>query len=476
MIIQTKLPRCEPEVQNISSTSVLNFVNALKREEIDVHSFMLLRHGHVVAEGTWSPYNPDHPHILNSLSKSFTSTAIGLAIEEGKLSVDDAVISFFPEDVTEAIANNMAHLKVRHLLSMSTGHSVDTTPFLRRSDHWVKEFLSIPIEHEPGTHFLYNTGATYMLSAILTKVTGLKLLDYLEPRLFEPLGMSDITTTSCPMGIHFGGAGMNVKIEDIAKFGLLYLQKGVWEGKQILPENWVDEATKKQISNGDDANNDWAQGYAYQFWRCRHGAYRGDGAFGQYCVVLPEQDAVVAVTAGVMEMSSILDLVWTYLLPGMSNTFDLEVDLGSKLDSLAYAPPQILNTSPNISKWSGRCFDVQPNDAGVTAFSFDFSDENSDFTFRDGDGEHHIRVGNSEWIESELSLLGHHVKTAASGTWKNRNTFEMTIRLLGTPFVDTWTCDFINDAVRMSVSRNIWTVPGLSDMALLPTIVGYIKI
>ena len=237
MMIQTKLPRSKPESQNVSSKSILDFVNALELEEHEVHSLMILRNGHVIAEGTWAPYNPEHPHILNSLSKSFTSTAIGMAVEEGKLSVDDTVISFFPDEVTAAIATNMANLKIRHLLSMATGHSTDTTPFLRRSDNWVKEFLSMPIEHEPGTHFLYNTGATYMLSAILTKATGEKLLDYLEPRLFEPLGMSGITTTTCPHGIHFGGAGMMAKIEDLAKFGQLYLQKGVWEGKQIVPEN-----------------------------------------------------------------------------------------------------------------------------------------------------------------------------------------------------------------------------------------------
>jgi len=227
-MIQTKLPRSKPEEQSVSSKAILDFVNGLETEGLGVHSFLVLRHGKVIAEGTWSPYNEEHPHILNSLSKSFTSTAIGLAIEEGKLSLDDAVISFFPEYMTDEIEKNMSNLKVQHLLSMSTGHDEDTTPYLRRSNEWVKEFFNIPIVHEPGTHFLYNTGATYMLSAILTKATGTMLLDYLESRLFEPLGMTDITTTTCPNGIHFGGSGMRVKIEDIAKFGMLYLQKGVW--------------------------------------------------------------------------------------------------------------------------------------------------------------------------------------------------------------------------------------------------------
>ncbi|MBS4200857.1 serine hydrolase [Bacillus sp. FJAT-49732] len=474
-MIQTKLPRSKPEEQNVSPKSIIDFVNALETEELEVHSFIVLRHGQVIAEGTWSPYNEEHPHILNSLSKSFTSTAIGLAVEEGKLSLDDDVISFFLEYMTDEIERNMANLKVRHLLSMSTGHDEDTTPNLRRSNDWVREFLNMPIVHKPGTHFLYNTGATYMLSAILTKVTGMKLLDYLEPRLFEPLGMSDITTTTCPKGIHFGGAGMSVKIEDIAKFGLLYLQKGVWEGKRIIPEHWVEQATSKQISNGND-DHDWAQGYGYQFWRCRHGAYRGDGAFGQFCVVLPEQDAVVAITAGVMDMGDILNLVWDHLLPGMTGPAEgQQSDLDRKLASLTYDSPRVLTTSPNINRWSGKRFEAQPNDVGISAFSFTFSEEKGEFVFWDSEGQHEFQIGYGKWIESEYSIAGQKVMAAVSGTWRNRNTFEVTIRLLGTPFCDTWTCDFIHGAVRINVSRNIWTVPGLSDMALVPSLVGYIQ-
>lgn len=477
-MIQTMLPRSIPAKQSVSAKAILDFVHALEREEIEVHSFILLRHGHVIAEGTWSPYHSEDPHILNSLSKSFTSTAIGFAVMEGKLSVDDTVISFFPEYVTEDIAKNMAHLKVRHLLSMATGHKEDTTSFITEEEDWVKAFLNLPIDYEPGTHFLYNTGATYMLSAILTKVTGIKLLDYLEPRLFEPLGMSDITTTTCPKGIHFGGAGMKVKIEDIAKFGLLYLQKGKWEGKQILSEQWIEEATKKQISNGE-GDNDWAQGYGYQFWRCRHDAYRGDGAFGQYCVVLPEQDAVLAVTSGVMEMSMILDIAWKHLLPGLAKNIEVdenyEKELASKLATLAYEPPNAHGISSHRLKWSEKRFEAQTNSADITAFSFNFADEHDQLTIWDGAGEHHIKIGHGKWVESTSRLVGKRVKVAVSGTWKSRYQYELTVRLLGTPFCDTWTCDFINQAVRITVSRNIWFAPRLSDLAQLPDLVGAIN-
>src|SRR6185369_8825801 len=171
---------------------------------------------------------------------------------------------------------------------------------------------------KPGTHFLYNSPATYMLSAIVQKTTGQTVNDYLTPRLYEPLGITKPNWVSSPEGINAGAYGLSVRTEDIAKFGQLYLQKGVWKGKQIIPAAWVAEATARQTSNGSSPTSDWDQGYGYQFWQSRHG-FRGDGAFGQYMLVLPEQDAVVAITSGVRDMQQVMDLVWTKLLPAMSS-------------------------------------------------------------------------------------------------------------------------------------------------------------
>ena len=257
--------------------------------------------------------------MLYSLSKSFASTAAGLAAAEGQLSLDDTVLSFFPDEAPADPGANLAAMRLRHLLSMSTGHDQDTTGRLRDAEDgdWVRAFLAQPVEHAPGTHFVYNSGATYMVSAIVQKVTGQTVLDYLGPRLFEPLGIQDPTWESSPQGINVGGWGLSITTEDIARFGQLYLQEGVWQGARLLPAAWVAEATSKQVSNGDDPDSDWAQGYGFQFWRCRHGAYRGDGAFGQFCVVLPEQDAVVAITAGTSDLGGVLNLIWDHLLPAM---------------------------------------------------------------------------------------------------------------------------------------------------------------
>ena len=312
------LPRSQPEAQGVSSSAVLAFVEEAEKKIDSLHSFMLVRHGHVVAEGWWSPYAAESPHALYSLSKSFTSTAVGLAIAEGKLSLDDQVLKFFPEDAPKEPSNNLKAMRVSDLLRMSTGHGAE--PARPPGEVWTKKFLAQPVPHKPGTHFLYNTSATYMLSAIVQKVTGATVLDYLRPRLFEPLGIEGPTWGTSPQGISLGGYGLSIRTEDIARFGQLYLQKGKWRGKQLVPEAWVEAATARQTSNGSNPKSDWDQGYGYQFWRCRHGAFRGDGAFGQFCIVLPEQDAVIAITSGVKDMQSVLDLVWDRLLPAIQTS------------------------------------------------------------------------------------------------------------------------------------------------------------
>ena len=260
------LPRSSPEAQGVASPVVLSFIEAADKQIDSLHSFMLVRHGHVVAEGWWTPYAADTPHMLFSLSKSFTSTAVGLAVAEGKLSVDDPVLKFFPDDAPANPSANLKAMRLSDLLRMSTGQQSE--PARRSTEPWTKTFLAQAVPFKPGTHFLYNTSATYMLSAAVQKATGETVLDYLKPRLFDPLGIAKPTWEASPQGISAGGYGLSVRTEDIAKFGQLYLQKGKWQGKQLVPEAWVEAATARQTSNGSNPNSDWDQGYGYQFWRC----------------------------------------------------------------------------------------------------------------------------------------------------------------------------------------------------------------
>lgn len=307
------LPRATPESQGVSSEQIQAYIEAADTSVNTMHSFMLVRHGRVVAEAWWKPQSADTPHVLWSLSKSFTSTAVGLAVADGKLSVDDSVLKFFPDEAPKEPSENLKAMRVRDLLSMSAGHDVEVK--LTKDDNWAKAFLAHPVPHKPGTHFKYNTPATYMCSAIVQKVTGKTVLEYLKPRLFDPLGFKDPKWGTSPQGVTLGGYGLFARTEEIAAFGQLYLQKGKWQDKQLVPESWVKEATSKHVSNGVNEKSDWAQGYGYQFWRSRHGSFRGDGKDGQFCIVLPEQDAVIAITADTRDMQGELNVVWDKLLP-----------------------------------------------------------------------------------------------------------------------------------------------------------------
>ncbi len=311
------LPRSAPEAQGVPSPAIQAFVEAADKGINDIHSFMLVRHGKVVAECWWSPEAADKPHILWSLSKSFTSTAVGLAVAEGKLDIDAKVAGFFPCDLPENPSENLNAMRVRDLLTMSAGHQPE--PRLQGEDvPWVKQFLAQPVPHKPGTFFCYNTAGTYMQSAIVQKVTGEKVVDYLQPRLFDPLGIDAPKWDESPQGISIGGYGLYLMTEDIAKFGQLLLQKGKWEGKQLVPAEWVEQATSKQVRNDlakTHTRPDWMQGYGFQFWQCRHGAFRGDGRDGQFCIVMPEMDAVVVMTAKSRQYQEQVDLVWEHLLP-----------------------------------------------------------------------------------------------------------------------------------------------------------------
>ena len=315
------LPRSTPEAQGISSAAIRAYLEAADKEVKAMHSFMLVRHGKVVAEAWWKPETAEKPHQMWSLSKSFTSTAVGMAVADGKLKVEDKVLSFFPKDAPADASEHLKAMTVQDLLTMTCGH--ETEGKMRGEAHWAKAFLAQPVPHAPGTHFQYNTPGTYMLSSIVSKVTGQSVLDYLQPRLFQPLGITNPEWGTSPQGVTLGGYGLLVRTEDIAKFGQLYLQKGQWNGKQLIPASWVAQASAKQVPNdaGKKApeKSDWAQGYGYQFWQCRHGAFRGDGKDGQYCIVLPGQDAVVAITAQTGDMQQELNLVWDYLVPAFQN-------------------------------------------------------------------------------------------------------------------------------------------------------------
>jgi CubicO group peptidase (beta-lactamase class C family) len=424
-----------------------------------MNSFMLLRHGHVIAEGWWAPYDAEAPHSLYSLSTSFTSTAVGLAISEGKLSLDDQVLKFFPEDAPAEPSNNLKAMRVSDLLRMSTGQQ--TEPARTADQPWTKTFLAQPVPFKPGTHFLYNTSATYMLSAIVQKATGMTVLDYLKPRLFEPLGVEHPTWETSPQGVSAGGYGLSIRTEDIARFGQLYLQKGKWQGKQIVPESWIEAATSRQTSNGSNPQSDWDQGYGYQFWRCRHGAYRGDGAFGQYCVVLPEQDAVIVITSGVKDMQAVLNLVWDKLLPAMKSALPLAADeeaekkLEQTLKGLTLHPAK---GAAAPAKGLGKTFGFPANARKLEAIALESDGKDGALTLvaRFDGVEQRIACGRGKWQKGRAAWGPlTEQSAAASGAWTDDDTFTVKLCFYETPFLITIRLKFSGEELHYTSEANV---------------------
>jgi hypothetical protein len=305
-----------------------------------------------------------------------------------------------------------------------------------------------------------------MLSAIVQQLAGQTLLEYLTPRLFEPLGIIGATWESHPSGVNYGGWGLNIKTEDIARFGLLYLQKGQWNGQRILPEWWVEEASRKQVSNGDDPESDWAQGYGYHFWRCRHNIYRGDGAFGQFCIIMPDQAAVLVITGGVPDMQVVLNVVWDKLLPAMGDKPILTDDatatsLAEALENLCFTPPPGAANSPMAQQLSGRSYTFEPNYETLHSLRFDFGNDGCTMIYHllgggKRRGIHRLAIGYGTWKEGVTYLGGHTAQSvAASGVWTADNTFTLTLCQYETPFVLTITCRFEGDKLYYDCKVNV---------------------
>ncbi|MGQ0831839.1 MAG: serine hydrolase domain-containing protein, partial [Microthrixaceae bacterium] len=307
-----------PFEQGVAAGGIAAFLDAIERDpSIEPHGLIIQRHGHRIVEGHWAPHTGAGPRHVYSLSKTFTGTALALLIGEGRLSLDDLVSDHLPA-LVDGADERTRRMRIRHLASMSTGHDRDTVLealTLDPSDP-VRGFFQIPPDEEPGTRFAYNQPPVLALATILQALAGARLGEYLRQRLLEPLEVSDLRWAQAVPGLDMGFSGVFTNLDAVARLGQLYLDDGVWNGHRILPQGWVADASAQQIDNPREPEVDWRQGYGFQLWRSRHG-YRGDGAFGQFMVVLPEHDAVVAMFSCTENMQVVLDLMWEHLLPAM---------------------------------------------------------------------------------------------------------------------------------------------------------------
>lgn len=403
------LERSTPEAEGVSSQGIIDFLDGMNAEGLEAHSFMFLRHGKVIAEGWWKPYGPDFTHLMYSASKSVTSLGIGIAIDEGRLQVTDKVISFFPEYVTDSISENMKILTVKDLLTMSVGQTQDPAYIFQRGpEDWIWGFLHTEPVHTPGTVMMYNNFATFMLSAIIQKVTGQKLFNYLETRLFDPLDIKNIEWDFNDMGINQGMIGSHLHTEDLAKFGQLALQKGRWGNKQIVSAEYIEEAGKNQITTNnegkpEDELNDGEKGYGYQYWRGSHNSFRMDGMGGQLVIVMPDYDAVVVLTSNVSSSNDEMEQVWKHLVPAMEEeaiaaNLELNQKLDETLESLTCLPDMETNISSElIAAISGEKIAMDENQMGIKGLSFTFDNDKCNIAIEKEESTTHIIAGIGEW-------------------------------------------------------------------------------
>lgn len=441
----------------ISSRAIAGLLDAVDDTAIEGHSVMVVVRGHVVAEGWWAPYSADRPHLLYSLTKPFTSIAVGLAIDDGLLSLDDRVVDVLPEHSPPTVSSQARRLTVRHLLSMTAGHESDTLAdaWEREPTDLVKGFLTAPFAATEGTVHTYDNSTTFVLARMVEKVTGLSLPEYLEDRLFAPMGIEDAEWDRVASGAAFGFHGLHLRTEAVAAVGELLLRGGRWAGSQLVDAGWVESATAAQVDSrhycAGETGVDFLSGFGYQLWRSRDG-FHGHGAFGQHCIVVPSHDLVVVVTSAQQEVhqaQSVLDAVREALLPGIGHPESAADDdlLASRLAHLSLPP---------VDGSRGRDLPVTAtlrSDPGASALpdGTAVTIEATEDGWQIGLGAvGAIAAGHTSWRESRP--LGRPV--CASGAW-NDGVFTAALYLVTTPHHLELTVDA--DAGTASLTWN--TVP-----------------
>ena len=459
-----------PESVGISSSALLDFVNGLEKFEF-VHSFLLLRNGIEAASGWWAPYDPETPHLLFSLSKSFISCAIGIAIGEKRLTLDTLLLDIFPEYKRHVTDPRYERMTIRHLLTMASGHGVCSTSFFKNHTDLLLAFFTSPLKFEPGEHFVYNSGATFVLSAAIRRLTGENPVDYLRERFLRPLGIADRSWEKSPDGTDFGGWGYRLTTREIASFALMLLEHGRCNGKQLIPETYLAEATAFQIDNSSNEALDWKQGYGFQFWRCRHNAFRGDGAFGQYALVIPEKSLALAITSGGKNMQQILDVVWDKLLPNLQES-PLPEDpaawtaLQKKLFSLSLP---VLHGQPPRRK-SKLLVDLEENPLKLQNVEIQLSPENCQIIFSRNGQKETLSAGWEKPERGFTSLEDNEERPYSATAEISGKTLKLRVYFYSTPYVSEYIFTVEKERLTFCRERNLHflTTPW-------PQITGYLK-
>lgn len=443
-----------PESLGISSESILNFIEDCERSKVELHSFMILRHGKVAAEAWWKPFNSETAHTMYSHSKSISSLAMGFAISEGLVSLDTKVYPLFEDKLPKVIPREAMELNIRHLLTMTSEKLMNPMVNTEKMD-WIKNFLSAPFAWKPGTKFVYTNENSYMLCAIVNKVTGMSVTDYLMPRLFEPLQIDRPFWETDQNGIEAGGWGLQLKTEDQAKIIQCCLQNGMWEGKQVIPADYLAEATSYQVDNAP-GKPDNRVGYGFQFWMNRlPNSYRCDGLFSQFSIAMKDYDCCIVTNAGAPDEQGTLNAIWRHFPQGftdepMPENPEALKKLRDKIESLSMPLMEVMPRNPQMEeKLRGKSihtrdtgfasilaapatFMLSKKPGNIDNIRFEFALSSASMTFKERNSpENTIEIGLDGKVRmSKIRLADLELDIAAQGAWRSDSSFEVWIRPL----------------------------------------------
>ncbi len=440
----------------VSRRAIRDYYEKAVAENEQIHTLQIWQGDRCLCRLAPAPYSCTDRREVYSLSKTFCSTAVGCAVDEGLLSVDDLVVDIFPDKLPDEVSENLAKMRVRHVLSMNTGHASCVMSHMFSSDDVARTFLEQPVPYEPGTHFAYNTGATCLLAAIIKKVTGENVYEYLSRKILFPLGIRDLVWNTCGEGVNEGGIGVQVTSDEIVKLARLYRNKGIWEGKRLLSEEWIDEATSFHSDNSTNGTADWKAGYGYQIWLNANGGYRGDGACGQLMIIFPDKDIMIAVQG---------------LVPNMQKEFTLLEELTAHLfdgdDGRDVALPDYTPPVPAEISFSGEdaWYRPEPNIFGWTTLhlyrdgdvmTLDASDGRQMIRLSAGAGRYAYSEYISAWRKPKLlSLMDAHIpeklRTAAYYTVED-GVCTITSRHLCDPHTETIRLTLEGDTLKVDFS------------------------
>ena len=398
-----ELPRSTPEEQGVPSKALVALFDSLHALPLtDMHAVVVMRHGKVIGEMYPKPYAPEYRHTMYSCSKTFVGIAVGLAIEDNRLRLDDRIAAIFPELLPDSVSKDLADMTVRHLLTMASGVKPDWN-MRSRGTEWIRTFLSKPVK-EPGTQYAYDSMVSYMLAAVVQKVTGKKLTEYLQERVFTPMNVTEWAWEESPEGVNTGGWGVHIQPESLAKFGQLILNEGSWEGKQLVPAEWIREMCKKHRETGREV-------YGYHIWHCggHDGAVRADGALGQYVISVLDKDMVVVMTEATLGNGrDQRRLIWDVLLPHIqdeslpANKKDYQ-KLLKKQEGYKLAEVKGKASSAFASNWENKTIELSKNTFGWKSLKLNFGKKQVTLTVTETSGKtYELTFGYQQWMTTKF--------------------------------------------------------------------------